>query len=117
MTNSQIAAMFHAAAAGKTRAEAAAEIGVSYDAVHSAAKKHRIPFRHAKEKAVLKKPRKRPLIGRVAAAGILAELTLSQRHDVVTLVRKGGQQPHEALATIGRADLAKRAAELMENAA
>lgn len=107
-----VSALWRLATAGKSRAEAAQELGLSYHHVTVAARMHKIPFHHGQQVEKPKRPRPKHPIGRVKAAGLVEELTLAQRIDFLTLVRKGRYAPSEAFKTLRRPDLAAKAAEL-----
>lgn len=111
-----VASLWRLALAGKTRAEAAQALQISYGHVAAAAHHYRIPFRHGKQTPTTKRPRQKHPIGRVKAAGLIDALDLSERLDFVTLVRRGGYTPEAAFHTLKRPDLAARAAELEQNA-
>ena len=108
-----VAALFRLALAGKTRAEAAVELGLSYGHCSLASAHHKIPFRHGQQVVKPKRARNRHPIGAVKSAGLLDALDWSQRVDAVTLIRRGGYAPDEALTMVGRPDLAEQARALM----
>lgn len=100
-----IAALFHAAAAGKTRREAAGELGMNYYWVCNIVRTHKIPFRHGLKVKETKHPRVRGTLGAVKASGVLDQLSTKERLDTLILIRKGGYDAPAAFRAIGRADL------------
>lgn len=102
---STIAALFHAAAAGKTRRQAAEELNIDYIWVCRLVSKHRIPFIHGHTVQRPKQSRQRALIGAVKAAGVLKDLSTQERLDTLTLMRIGGYDAPDAMRAIGRHDL------------
>lgn len=102
-----IASLFHDAAKGLTRDESRQKHGVSYHCVAAAANTYRIPFKHGKEAAQLKRPRSRTPIGRIKAAGILDQMTMREKSDSPIFMRKGEMNEIEALEAVGRHDLAE----------
>lgn len=99
----RVATLRKLARAGKTRAEAADELGVSYWVVGNIARRSGITFRHALEEATPK--RKTTPIGLLVRAGVADLLTAQERLDVRVLVRKGKYSAVEALQLVGRHDL------------
>lgn len=87
---------------GKTRAQAAQEIGVSYWTACQIAKRAKITFQHGLEKPT---PRKTTPIGLLVKAGVADKLSEQEKLDVRVLVRKGHFTAHDALVSVGRADL------------
>lgn len=100
----RVATLRKLARAGKTRAEAADELGVSYWVVGNIARRSGITFRHALEEAT---PRKTTPIGLLVKAGVADLLTTQERLDVRVLVRKGKYSAVEALQLVGRHDLVR----------
>lgn len=96
------------ALAGVSRAEAARTVGLSYGYVKRLAPRADLPFRHGNEKAVVAKPRQVTPIQAIKTSGILRELSLRERADTLTLIRKGGYSAADALRAIGRHELAER---------
>lgn len=88
---------------GKTRTEAAQELGLSYWTVCLTANRAKVTFTHGLER---QGRRKTTPIGLMVKAGIADRLTAQERLDVRVLVRKGGYSAAEALQAIGRWDLA-----------
>ena len=87
---------------GKTRAEAAEQIGVSYWTACEIAKRAKITFRHGLEGQT---ERKTTPIGLLVKAGVADMLTAQERLDVRILVRKGRYSAEDALRSVGREDL------------
>jgi hypothetical protein len=93
---------------GETRAQAARGLGLSYEYVKEVSRRHRIPFQHGNQREQPRRPRQVSPMHALKVSGVLESLTLAERYDVLTLLRKGDYSPAEALRAIKRNDLAER---------
>ena len=93
---------------GKTRAEAARQVGLHAGTVKKLALVHRIPFRHGNQKEITLRPRAIGPIQAMKVSGALQELSPQEKLDTLILIRKGLKTAPEALRSVGRHDLAER---------